>query len=130
MNNLYTNFLREISLTNDWLLLLPEIILALFAFAILGIDLFLKSSKKTWQLKYIMPVSAFAYALVLAILFLFGENFYIGGVTLYLFFDTLILRPHHVKTLGSPTSRCCSMRAEAGRRVGVMVPTCKYKNNT
>ena len=57
MNDLYTNFLREISLTNDWLLLLPEIILALFAFAILGIDLFLKSSKKTWQLKYIMPVS-------------------------------------------------------------------------
>ena len=81
MNDLYTNFLREISLTNDWLLLLPEIILALFAFAILGIDLFLKSSKKTWQLKYIMPVSAFAYALVLAILFLFGDNFYIGGVT-------------------------------------------------
>ena len=31
MNDLYTNFLREISLTNDWLLLLREIILALFA---------------------------------------------------------------------------------------------------
>ena len=81
MNDLYTNFLREISLTNDWLLLLPEIILASFAFVILGIDLFLKSSKKTWQVKYIMPVSVFAYALVLAILFLFGDNFYIGGVT-------------------------------------------------
>ena len=81
MNDLYTNFLREISLTNDWLLLLPEIILASFAFAILGIDLFLKSSKKTWQVKYIMPVSVFAYALVLAILFLFGDNFYIGGIT-------------------------------------------------
>lgn len=81
MNDLYTNFLREISLTNDWLLLLPEILLALFAFAILGIDLFLKSSKKVWRNKYIVPVSVFAYVLVLGILFLFGNNFHIKNVS-------------------------------------------------
>ncbi|MDA0849020.1 MAG: proton-conducting transporter membrane subunit, partial [Verrucomicrobia bacterium] len=77
MNDLYTNFLREISLTNDWLLLLPEIILALFAFALLGVDLFLKSSKKLWQEKYIMPVAVLAYVLVLGLFFLFENNFYI-----------------------------------------------------
>lgn len=81
MNDLYTNFLREISLTNDWLLLLPEIILALFAFAILGMDLFLKSSKKVWQSKYLLPVAVFAYVLVLGILNLFENYFYIGNMT-------------------------------------------------
>ena len=81
MNDSYTNFLREISLTNDWVLLMPEIILALFAFAILGVDLFLKSSKKAWQGKYLIPVVVFAYVLVLGLLFLFENNFYIGNVS-------------------------------------------------
>lgn len=81
MNDLYTNFLREISLTNDWLLLLPEIILALFAFALLGVDLFLKSSKKLWQEKYIMPVAVLAYVLVLGLFFLFENNFYIENAS-------------------------------------------------
>ena len=71
MNDLYTNFLREISLTNDWVLLMPEIILALFAFAILGVDLFLKSSKKVWQGKYLIPFVVSAYVLVLGLLFFF-----------------------------------------------------------
>lgn len=81
MNDSYTNFLREISLTNDWLLLMPEIILALIAFAILGIDLFLKSKKRVWREKYLMPVAICGYIFVLGILFLDKSTFYIENIS-------------------------------------------------
>ena len=52
MDELLINFLRSISLTNNWLILFPEIFLVLVAVILLGVDLFIKNVSQLFRNKF------------------------------------------------------------------------------
>ena len=47
MNDVLMDLLQELSLSNDWLVLLPEILMALLAVVILGFDLFKSNASRS-----------------------------------------------------------------------------------
>ncbi len=87
MSDSSIKILREISLTNDWFILLPELVLALIAFLILGIDLFTNSSNKRGKFpnarEWITPISLIGQCLVLFSLIFFGDYFFNPNAVLF-----------------------------------------------
>lgn len=83
MNDAFIDLLRELSLSNDWFVLLPEILLALLALVILGIDLFRSSASKEASLRWTVSLALGGQILVLLVLSLFSGQFYQSGVSLF-----------------------------------------------
>ena len=80
MNELKYNLLKEISLTNNWYILIPEICVALLAILILSVDLFRKSSQKDKATRNYFDISKLIAVggqfLILFILVFLGDHFF------------------------------------------------------
>ena len=87
MSDSTINILKEISLTNNWFILLPEITLALIAFVLLGIDLFANNTNRSGRLLnargWIIPISLIGQCLVLFLLTFFGNYFFNPNTVLF-----------------------------------------------
>ena len=87
MSDSLIDILREISLTNNWFILLPEITLALIAFLILGIDLFVNNSSRSGRplnvREWIISISLIGQCLVLFLLTFFGNYFFNPNAVLF-----------------------------------------------
>lgn len=79
MNEGISNFLRELSLSNEWLVLLPEISLALLSLVLLGLDLFAQSSKQKVFDLLKFRISLMGQLAILALLLIGHETFNQNG---------------------------------------------------
>ena len=57
MNDVLMDLLQELSLSNDWLVLLPEILMALLAVVILGVDLFKSNASRESALRWTVALA-------------------------------------------------------------------------
>lgn len=83
MNEGLTDFLRELSLSNEWLVLLPEIALALLALVLLGLDLFAKSSRNKILDSLKFQISLTGQFAILVLLLVGGDSFNRYGSVLF-----------------------------------------------
>ena len=83
MNDVLMDLLQELSLSNDWLVLLPEILMALLAVVILGVDLFKSNASRESALRWTVALALGGQFLVLIVLSFFGGQFYKGGIPLF-----------------------------------------------
>ena len=83
MTNSITSFLQELSLSNQWLVLLPEISLALLSLVLLGLDLFGKASRQAVLDEFKFRISLMGQLAILALLIIGRESFNQSGSFLF-----------------------------------------------